>query len=255
MIDGAKSLVRQIFNRLNYDVVQLRNGQTGFPPDFEPDAVELFRRVMPFTMTTPERLYATYGAACHIARNNIRGAVVECGVWRGGSAMTILLTLMKHGVTDRDAYLYDTFEGMPEPSSADVDHDGRNASQLLQRAKKADARSVWCVASLDDVRANVASTGYPSDRVHLVQGRVEDTIPETTPESIALLRLDTDWYESTRHELQWLLPRVARGGIIIFDDYGHWQGARQAVDEYLEENGIELFLARTDYSGRIAVRL
>ena len=109
-------------------------------------------------------------------------------------------------------------------------------------------------AGFDEVRRNLASTGYPSDRLHFIRGRVEDTIPASAPESIALLRLDTDWYESTRHELTHLYPRLVRGGVLIIDDYGHWQGARQATDEYFSVLGSPVLLHRIDYTGRIAVK-
>ncbi|HYM86681.1 MAG TPA: TylF/MycF/NovP-related O-methyltransferase, partial [Pseudoxanthomonas sp.] len=74
------------------------------------------------------------------------------------------------------------------------------------------------------------------------------------PECIALLRLDTDWYESTRHEMIHLFPRLCVGGVLILDDYGHWLGARRAVDEYLGEHNVPLFLQRIDYTGRYAVK-
>jgi O-methyltransferase len=104
------------------------------------------------------------------------------------------------------------------------------------------------------VRQAVLSTGYDAARLHFVKGKVEDTLPAEAPPQICLLRLDTDWYESTRHELRHLYPRLARGGVLIIDDYGHWQGARQATDEYLAEQRIPLLLNRIDYGARIALK-
>ena len=112
----------------------------------------------------------------------------------------------------------------------------------------------WCYAPLDAVREAVLSSGYPSRKITFVKGRVEDTLPQAAPEKIAILRLDTDWYESTRHELETLYPRLVRGGVLILDDYGHWQGAKKAVDEYIEKNDLKLFLSRTDYTGRVAIK-
>jgi O-methyltransferase len=80
-------------------------------------------------------------------------------------------------------------------------------------------------------------------------------LPEFAPECISLLRLDTDWYESTRHELIHLFSRISKGGVIIIDDYGHWKGAREAVDEYIRENNIKILLNRIDYTGRIGVKI
>jgi O-methyltransferase len=91
--------------------------------------------------------------------------------------------------------------------------------------------------------------------VRLVKGKVEDTVPKNAPEKIALLRLDTDWYESTRRELVHLFPRLVPGGVLIIDDYGHWQGARKAVDEYIAGNQVKILLNRVDYTGRIGVKI
>ena len=112
----------------------------------------------------------------------------------------------------------------------------------------------WSFSPIEETRRNVLSTGYSPDRVHFVKGPVEQTIPANAPETIALLRLDTDFYESTRHELIHLFPRLVPGGVLIIDDYGHWEGARQAVDEYFKENKIRMLLNRVDYTGRIGVK-
>ena len=112
---------------------------------------------------------------------------------------------------------------------------------------------MWAVAGLDDVRAGMAETGYPAERVHFHPGPVEDTIPAAAPDAIAILRLDTDWYGSTRHELEHLYDRVPSGGVLILDDYGFWQGARDAVEEFLDRTGARLLLAPMA-SGRIAVK-
>ncbi len=108
---------------------------------------------------------------------------------------------------------------------------------------------------MEEARANVLSTGYPAGNVALIKGKVEDTIPAAAPAKIALLRLDTDWFESTDHELKHLYPRLSRGGILIVDDYGYWQGARKAVDQYIAENQLQLLLTRVDDSARMCIRL
>lgn len=209
-------------------------------------------RVAPFTMTGLERRASLLGAVDHIVKHRIAGDIVECGVWRGGSMMAIALALMARGDTSRHLYLYDTFEGMSEPTAEDKSVDGVSAQAQLERTSR-DA-NVWAVAGLDDVRANIASTGYPQERIHFVKGKVEDTIPATLPARIALLRLDTDWYESTRHELNHLYPLLSRHGVMVIDDYGHWQGARQAVDEYFAGSTEPVFLHRVDYTARLMVK-
>jgi hypothetical protein len=223
-------------------------------PDFDPahhDAVDFVR---PYTMTSPERVHAVIESVKYVVRRRIPGAIVECGVWRGGSMMAAAKTLLALGSTDRDLYLFDTFEGMSPPSAADVDLVGRRAASVLAQSSKADAGSYWCYASLEDVQAAMAKVGYPGNRLHYVRGKVEDTVPAQAPEQIALLRLDTDWYESTRHELRHLYPRLSSGGVLIIDDYGHWKGSRQATDEFMAETPDFGLLTRIDYTGRLAVK-
>jgi O-methyltransferase len=214
---------------------------------------DIVARVSPFTMTSPERVAALCQAVAHVCEHRIVGDIVECGVWRGGSMMAACLTLLHHGDHDRDVYLFDTFEGMTAPTTFDVHaSSGVRASMLLRFSDK--TAPVWAVSPLDEVRRNLETVGYPSSRVHFVKGRVEDTVPQSAPEKIAILRLDTDWYESTAHELRHLFPRLVSGGFLIVDDYGHWDGARRAVDEFVTSSGLPLFLNRVDYTGRLAIK-
>jgi O-methyltransferase len=223
-----------------------------FPVDFDETDKELYRRVGPYTMTTPARIYALARAVEYVSARRIPGTLVECGVWRGGSMMAVAHTLLRLGDTERDLYLFDTFAGMTAPTDEDVRRTGERAADLLaEQDRNAD---VWAIASLDDVREAVLGVGYPVERIHFVEGPVEETLPANAPDEIALLRLDTDWYESTKHELLHLYPRVASGGVLILDDYGFWQGARKAADEYLSENGISLLLNRIDHTARIAIK-
>jgi O-methyltransferase len=222
------------------------------PGYFDAGAKRIIRRVRPRTMTRPIKLYGLIEATRYVVRHRIPGDIVECGVWRGGSMQAVALTLLEAGSTDRELQLYDTFEGMPPPTDRDQRrHDGRAAAELLA-AHGRDSR-VWAVATLEDVRAGMRELDYPSERIHFHRGLVEDTIPSEAPERIAILRLDTDWYESTRHELEHLYDRLSPGGVLIIDDYGHWEGARQAVDEFLERTGEPLLLLPSA-SGRIAVK-
>jgi O-methyltransferase len=213
-------------------------------------AAEIIAAVQPFTMTSAERIYGLCLAVDHVARHGIPGAIVECGVWKGGSAMAAARTLERVGDLQRDIVLFDTFRGMTAPADVDRDLAGRSASALLEREDPASSH-VWAAASLDEVQQNLSSTGY--ERLDYVEGDVLETIPSRAPQEIALLRLDTDWYESTRHELHWLFPRISPGGILIVDDYGHWSGARRAVDEYFREIGSRTFLSPLDYTGRLGV--
>ena len=206
-------------------------------------------------MTSIERLYALYKAIEYVVRSDISGDFVECGVWRGGSVMMMALALNRLGATRRIA-CFDTFDGMPAPGAEDASlATGESAASILARTRKRDGDHIWAIAALDLVRQNVDSTGYPADLVSYHPGRVEDTLPAEAPPSVALLRLDTDWYESTKHELVHLYPRLVKGGILIIDDYGFWRGSRKATDEYMTECKTNLFLSRIDDAARIGIRV
>jgi O-methyltransferase len=223
------------------------------PADYDDGAKEIIAAVQPYTMTGHHKLFALIEAVRYVNRHQIPGDVVECGVWRGGSMQAVARTLIEAGDTTRDLHLFDTYEGMPPPSDRDRrGYDARTAEELLAEESPEDSK-VWAVATLDDVQQGFAQVPYPPERVHFVQGKVEDTIPGHAPEQISILRLDTDWYESTRHELDHLYPRLSRGGVLLLDDYGYWEGARAAVDEFLAQTGERLLLTRMA-SGRLAVK-
>jgi O-methyltransferase len=222
-----------------------------FPVDYDEAARDVIRAVRPWTMTSPEKLNALVYAVRYVVRHQIPGDIVECGVWRGGSMLAIAKTLLENGDTGRDLHLYDTFEGMSEPTEHDKRHDGKPAADMLAASDK--SAGVWAYASFEDVQATMAESAYPAERIHYYKGKVEDTIPGDIPEQISILRLDTDWYESTRHELEHLWPRLVPGGVLLLDDYGWWDGAKRAVDEWLEEVNPRLLLLRMD-EGRIAVK-
>ncbi len=225
------------------------------PADFDDETKRVYGAVAEYTMTGPERIEALVNAVRYVVANGIEGDIVECGVWRGGSSMAAALTLEALGDRRRHLYLYDTFEGMSAPTADDVAIDGKSAAPKFADTQLGDDASDWCRSPLEEVQRNLARTAYPAANLHFVRGKVEDTLPAQMPRgAIAILRLDTDWYESTRHELEHLYPRLVRGGVLIVDDYGHWLGARKAVDEYLAAHRQPLLLNRVDYTARIAVK-
>jgi hypothetical protein len=248
-----KSAARRLIHGLGYEVVPYVPEQP-LPSDFSRDEVEIIRAVRPYTMTSPERLASLIEAVKYLEHSRIAGSIVECGVWRGGSMMAAALTLLRLRAPTRDLHLFDTFEGMPKPGTEDVDIEGNAAAAEFERTRRSDDSSDYCYSPLEEVQRNLAGTGYDLASVKFIKGKVEETIPAHAPARIALLRLDTDWYESTRHELAHLFPRLVPGGVLILDDYGHWQGSRRAVDEYMAEHGIPILLNRVDYTARIAVK-
>jgi hypothetical protein len=226
-----------------------------YPPDIDPATIALFESVEPYTMTGIARIAALRQAVQYVARHQIPGDVVECGVWKGGSMMAVAKTLIESNDTTRTLHLFDTFDGMSEPTALDKDIMGADAARLLQERNKDTNDPVWAYAPLDLVKRALGTTGYDANRINYVQGKVEDTLPAHAPARIALLRLDTDWYESTYHELVHLYPRLTVGGVLIIDDYGHWAGARRAVDQFVEERKLKVLLNRIDYTARMCVKL
>jgi O-methyltransferase len=210
-------------------------------------------KVKPYTMTSAERVAALCQSIAHIEERRIPGGIVECGVWKGGSMMAAALALRALESTCRRLYFFDTFAGMTPPGDADVDWQGRPARDLLEQ-ENAEGDLMRARCSLADVKQAMMLTRYPWEKLIFVPGEVQRTLPEQAPDSIALLRLDTDWYDSTYHELEHLYPRLVDGGILIVDDYGHWQGARKAVDDYFRAHGLAAELRTIDFTGRLLVK-
>ena len=225
------------------------------PDMFETEFRELYKLCSPYTMTSCERMYGLYKAVDYVLSSGVPGDFVECGVWRGGSAMIIAKMMVNRGVENRKIYMYDTYEGMSPPTNFDIDINGQNASELMAISANKKEMSVWCLADLSEVKQNLASTGLAPEQLIFIKGKVEETIPEIVPEhKIAILRLDTDWYESTKHELLHLYPILSVNGVLIIDDYGHWSGCRKAVDEYFNSHNVKILMNRIDYTGRIGIK-
>lgn len=229
-----------------------REGFGVIPPqqnriDIEKSFFDLWKRVERYTMISLERGYAIYKAVEYIVKNEIPGDFVECGVWKGGASMLAALSLVELEASPRRIFLYDTFAGMTIPTEEDrIAWNGAPVGEKWSRFES------W-VVSKSEVLSNFSTIDYPLEYVTVKEGDVKDTLMERKPEEIALLRLDTDWYESTAEELNVLYPRLVSGGVLLIDDYGHFTGARKAVDEYFAEKGP--LLHRDDYTGRSAVKL
>jgi O-methyltransferase len=204
-----KTVIHKTFRLFGLDIVHYPPRDQATPPDFRKDELEILRQVRPWTMTSPDRVYALIQSVRYLSANNIPGAMMK-----------------------------------------DLDYTGTKASQVLREIPGDRCDD----APLEQVKEVLYGTGYPKEKIHFIRGRVEETIPSSAPPAISLLRLDTDWYDSTKHELVHLFPRLSRAGVVLIDDYGHWQGSRQATDEYFAQNRIPILLNRIDCSGRIALK-
>jgi hypothetical protein len=251
---GAKEYlgdaVQKALGRFGYELHRTHPADDAFPVDYDEATKALYRAIKPYTLTSHERVNALRAAVRYVVEAKVPGAVVECGVWRGGSMLAVARTLVELGASDRDLYLFDTFTTMPYPGEEDVDVVGNRAADFYDAAIAAPAFSYL---PMEEVRRLLVATGYPGDRLHFVPGMVEETIPDHLPEVIALCRLDTDWYESTRHEMEHMFWRIPESGVLIVDDYGHFMGAKKAVDEYLDAIGGGVLLNRIDFTGRLAI--
>lgn len=221
-------------------------------PEFDKDAIR-FIKEKKFSMVSTARLVQTAKSVRYAVENNVSGDFVECGVWRGGNAILAKLIFSELG-SGKKVYLYDTFAGMTEPQ----ENDAVQSTQLGARKKflrmQKDTHNEWCYASLESVRQNFIEAGADFSGVKFIEGDVAETLKTNEiPESICLLRLDTDFYESTKMEMEVLYPRLSDKGVLILDDYASWTGARQAVDEYFKAQCLKPLMHVTD-SARAIVK-
>jgi|LakMenE01Jun11ns_1017448.scaffolds.fasta_scaffold9741419_1 hypothetical protein len=250
--DRSEELMKQQINRLlkwstGYHLAKDYSVEND--ARYSPFESQIFLECRDRTMTSPNSISNLISAVDYLDAEKIEGAFVECGVWRGGSTLAFCLATLSMDLSRREVFLYDTFEGFTETSSEDFQiTDGRSASDLFNIDK-----NYICSASLRDVKDGIEKSGYPSHLINYVVGDVLQTIPKTLPKSIALLRLDTDYFDSTLHELQHLFPLVSSGGVVIIDDYDHWNGSRKACDEYFKSKNENVLLMRME-SGRMFVK-
>ncbi len=199
-----------------------------------------YRGIRPYTMCGAARLRGLYRAVERIVREDIPGGLVECGTARGGSAALMGLALRRLHA-DRALWVFDTFDGLPPPTEADGD------------PEITEPYTGRCRSSLGEVSALFGRLGVGA-RAHLVRGLFRETLPTADTGPIALLHIDCDWYESVKACLEHLYDRVSPGGLVHIDDYGHWAGARKAVDEFRHRRAIRVPLRRLDYTGRQLIK-
>ena len=249
-----KRILSKVFDQIGFEIHK-KGTVREFPIDFDNASIEIIKSTKPFTLTSKERTFALIEAVKYVTNHQIPGDIVECGVWKGGSLMIIAKTLINLKNQEKEIFLFDTFEGMTKPKEFDIPSSGRfDALDIFEKLKTGDDSSNWSKADLNEVKNNLYSTGYNKEKFHFIKGKVESTLPQFAPEKISILRLDTDWYESTLYVLIHLFPKLVKGGVLIIDDYGYWKGSKKAVDEYFAKNTTKILLNRIDSTGRIAVK-
>jgi len=227
-----------------------------FPSELSPDEKKIIRYVLEnkLTMVSFERAVSTGLAVKHVVKKEVEGDFVECGVWRGGNSM-IAAEIIRLNGSNKKVWLYDTFSGMTQPTEKDKDMSGSSALEKFKTLPRNLESRFWGISNIEEVKAGFASLNLLGDNLKFVMGDVLHTLNEDSklPERISVLRLDTDWYESTLKELEVLYPRLTRNGILIIDDYGDWTGSRAAVEDYFSKVGNKPFLLPISGS-RIAVK-
>jgi hypothetical protein len=203
--------------------------------------LKLFTKVKPYTKARYLKLSNVYDLATLIEKSKIKGAFVECGVWKGGCA-AVMAFVANRAKSSRKIWLFDSFEGLPEPTSKDFDKNGVFGKEFIEKN----------IASVDDVREIFFKILKMEEKnIVIKKGWFKDTLPLAKKEigPIAILRLDADFYESTKCCLDNLYDNVISGGYIIIDDYHTWQGCKEAVDEFLIKRGLKVKMINIDGEG------
>jgi len=240
-------LRKSIFKKFGLQVVPLENKPLQYHyPEATEFEINLAKLCSKFSLTGYDRLFCLIRAIEHINHNNLEGDFVECGVWKGGNLILFQKMIERLNLKNKKIYGYDTFEGMSEPTDFDADTfmGGLKAKEHMNlQPKDINVDNIHAYAPLDMVKSIYSGNTDKNNNLTLVKGKVEDTLkdPKNVPEKISILRLDTDWYESTKVELEILYPRLIKNGILIIDDYGEWSGSRKATDEYFKDKKITMF--------------
>lgn len=248
------AMVNGVLAKLGYEVIRKSNENIiDYPVEATREERELINLAGKYSMTGPVRMWALIQSLKHVKRKGLAGDLVECGVWKGGN-LILMRSFANEFFAEKTVIGYDTFDGMTAATDEDIDYWGNKASESMATNLKTEIiTNIHALAGLDTVTKNLRECSA-IEKVKLVQGPVEKTllVDDNLPGSISLLRLDTDWYESTKIELEILYPRLVSGGVLIIDDYGHFKGAQKAVDEYFQ--GRDIWLHYIDYTCRIYIK-
>ncbi len=251
MINLIKNIINKLITSTGYSlinsnqkIVELNNNDK-----------KLLDLIQNYSMTTQIRIFTLLQSLRHLKNKKIDGDYVECGVWKGGN-----IILFKKFIEDEDEnskkkiFAFDTYEGMTEPDKNDYDLSSNITANILLKADKAKKTNTWGICDLESVKKNIQTCVNSTENIKFIKGPVESTLNDTSnlPNKISLLRLDTDWYSSTKKELDVLYDRVTPGGIVIIDDYGHWGGAKKAVDEFFLNKYV--WMHYVDYACRLIVK-
>ena len=252
-----KKIIKKLINFTNFRIVHKNNWyerQINLIPEISKNDLNFIKNLEKYSMCPPAAHWSIIQSINYISKKKITGDFVECGVFKGGNL--ILMNHIRNRLNlNNKIFAFDTFEGMSEPTTYDKDLKDVPADKTFEIYKQSGEK--WCYGSLEEVKKNISlfDKNY-AQNFNFIKGKVEETlkINDNLPQTISLLRLDTDFYESTKIEMEILFPRLVKGGILIIDDYGHWKGSQKAVDEYLDLKNNFHFLHRVDYGTRLLIK-
>jgi hypothetical protein len=224
---SLKSILNRFLRKRGYELSRISNS---LPIELSEEDKKNIVKCKPFTMIGYSRMFCNVLAMKYIEANNIEGDVVETGIWRGGSLGLLALTSQYESKSRRIFWGFDTFQGMPVPGQQDEEF----AHRKFQMLSDSNGYSDWCKSTKVEVLENLRNMCNSLNTFNLIEGKVEETLTRIESElgAISLLRIDTDWYSSTKVALEVLYPRVTKGGVVIIDDYEAWEGAKKATDEF-----------------------
>ena len=252
-----KKSVFKLFDKLINESKSQKTQLKDIATELEKFDINLINQIIDkkYTMTSVHRLINTLKSCYYVVENNIPGDFVECGVWRGGNGI-LAKKIFEHLNSEKKVWMFDTFEGMTAPTNVDIEAINQISAENKFAESQTNTHNEWCYASLEDVQKNCSDSGIDIAALKFIKGDVCDTLkkPDNVPDKISVLRLDTDWYESTKAELEVLYPKLSNGGVLIIDDYGHWEGARKAVDEYFSLQKYKPLFNVIDRTGRSALK-
>ena len=227
---------------IDYQEKQQRNHLNVFLKVVDPIFIKYYEKCKMRTMLSPEALYDLWWSVKYLCENDLRGDIVELGVWQGG-ALEIVAHALNEFKGNNRIVGFDTFEGHPMPEAEEIDIWGNNMLDKFHEVTNDGEK--WCFADYHSVENKLKSI-YTN--VTLIKGVVNETVDMSDINEISILRLDMDWYEPTKIALNKLYGKIQKGGALIIDDYGHHSGAKKATDEYFKEKKLRINFRHINYS-------
>ena len=251
-----KIVIKKLLNLLDLEIINKKFHPTKWIPiEINNEEIKIINQCKKYSMGGELRMSVLINLVKLINQKKIKGDFVECGVWRGGNIILFQKLIEYFSIKNKIIYGYDTFEGMTPPSKFDIYQNKKTAKFLMSKEKKNHnlEHTIHAICSLDQVKKHI-NDATKINNIKLIKGDVVKTlkINQNLPKKISILRLDTDFYDSTKIELEILYPRIQTGGVLIIDDYGEWKGSKKAVDEYFKNNMP--FLHIIDQSSRYLIK-